>query len=328
MSSKDYDAFKDVLDEIDALKQDLTSGKRRELRGVDKVGKRMDLSRFNAAFATLRSRLPDESILAQYDSELRQVSRENATLGNLEKMESLIDSLQKSIGMAWITSDLSDTEYQELLGILSSKNVIDKVVLLNQGIDVHLTKAQANRLRALRIVRAVRGKPALEERGRILAKLASNKKPSVLMGARVSRPRSANSTTRKQKEAAKKGLLAEKRVARWLIDRGWTHVHYHRRHHAGPFDIDCKKKGESWLIEVKTGEKPPVKIANLVRMLEAKRDDRVDKAALIFAPSNVRKPLLMFVMDKPKYVALKASIKRAGSEAATKAWRTRRRSQT
>jgi Holliday junction resolvase-like predicted endonuclease len=49
-------------------------------------------------------------------------------------------------------------------------------------------------------------------------------------------------TTRKQKEAAKKGLLAEKRVARWLIDRGWTHIHYHRRHHAGPFDIDCKKK--------------------------------------------------------------------------------------
>lgn len=194
MNSKDYDAFKDVLDEIDALKQDLTSGKRRELRGVDKVGKRMDLSRFNAAFATLRSRLPDESILAQYDSELRQVSRENATPGNLEKMESLIDSLQKSIGMAWITSDLSDTEYQELLGILSSKNVIDKVVLLNQGIDVHLTKAQANRLRALRIVRTVRGKPALEERGRILAKLASDKKSSVLMGARVSRPRSAKGT--------------------------------------------------------------------------------------------------------------------------------------
>ena len=135
-------------------------------------------------------------------------------------------------------------------------------------------------------------------------------------------------TTRKQKEAAKKGLLAEKRVARWLIDRGWTHIHYHRRHHAGPFDIDCKKKGESWLIEVKTGEKPSVKIANLVRMLEAKRNDRVDKAALTFVPSNVRKPLLMFAMDKPKYVALKASIKRAGSEAARKAWRTRRRSQT
>lgn len=148
------------------------------------------------------------------------------------------------------------------------------------------------------------------------------------MGARVSRPRSANSTTRKQKKVAKKGLLAEKRVARWLIDRGWTHVHYHRRHHAGPFDIYCKKNGESWLIEVKTGEKPQVKIANLVRMLEAKREDRVDKAALIFAPSNGMKPLLMFVMDKPKYVALKASVKRAGSEAATKAWRTRRRSQT
>jgi Holliday junction resolvase-like predicted endonuclease len=131
--------------------------------------------------------------------------------------------------------------------------------------------------------------------------------------------------TRKQKEAAKKGLLAEKRVARWLIDRGWTDVRYHRHQHAGPFDIDCKKGGESWLIEVKTGEKPSVKIANLVRMLETKRNGRIDKAALIFVPSNVKKPLLMFVLGKRNYVALKASIKRAGSEAAIKAWRTRRR---
>jgi Holliday junction resolvase-like predicted endonuclease len=132
-------------------------------------------------------------------------------------------------------------------------------------------------------------------------------------------------TTRKQKEVPKKGLLAEKRVARWLIDRGWTDVHYHRRQHAGPFDIDCKKGRESWLMEVKTGEKPAVKIANLIRMLETKQNGRVDKAALIFAPINVRKPLLMFVMDKAKYVALKASAKRAGSQAARKAWRTRRR---
>jgi hypothetical protein len=87
------------------------------------------------------------------------------------------------------------------------------------------------------------------------------------------------------------------------------------------------KNGESWLIEVKTGDRPPVTINNLVRMLEQRRGKRVNKVALIFVP-EAKRPLLLFTMDKNSYVALKASIKRIWRQAGKKSWRKRRRVRT
>jgi hypothetical protein len=85
--------------------------------------------------------------------------------------------------------------------------------------------------------------------------------------------------TQKQREASDKGTEAEKFVVRWLGKRGF-HIDYS---HEGkksnlPYDIKATKRKERWVIDVKSGKAPFVKIPNFAKMLEEEGYNRVGLA--------------------------------------------------
>lgn len=82
--------------------------------------------------------------------------------------------------------------------------------------------------------------------------------------------------TQKQKDAPKKGTQAEKFADKWLKERKFTIDYSHKgKKSAKPYDIKATRGKDRWVIDVKTGEEPTIKISNFERMLQEKGYNKV-----------------------------------------------------
>ena len=75
--------------------------------------------------------------------------------------------------------------------------------------------------------------------------------------------------TQKQREASEKGTIAERYVEKWLKKRRF-HIDYSHKGKKSnlPYDIKATRGKERWVIDVKSGEKPLIKIPNFEKMME------------------------------------------------------------
>lgn len=111
--------------------------------------------------------------------------------------------------------------------------------------------------------------------------------------------------TQKQKRVYEKGgVPEEKKAAILLRERGFHKIEYHKKRHAGYWDIKCEKEGKKWLVEVKSdygrGE-PKIKISNIIKMINT---SGIDKIGLLFIPT--KSIPILFKFDKMSYAGLKA----------------------
>ncbi|MEM3641227.1 MAG: hypothetical protein QXH37_04840 [Candidatus Bathyarchaeia archaeon] len=113
--------------------------------------------------------------------------------------------------------------------------------------------------------------------------------------------------TENQKRVSITGIKAEKIAKKWLEKRGFNVIEAFSRPHSGHYDIKASKDGEKWIIEVKTGKKPPLNIANFLKMINEKGFHKIG---------------LALVVSKDKVYLLE--IKKT-KIAAIKAWNTRRK---
>ena len=121
------------------------------------------------------------------------------------------------------------------------------------------------------------------------------------------------------------GLDIEKKISRWLEDRGFKVQSYGKKH-SGCWDIKASKGKDKWIIEVKGGYtkyKPPVNIEKIIKMTKQHGFNRI---GLIFLPKN--NIPMFFELNKMSYAGLKASKtkgKKKEQLAGEKAWRKRRK---
>jgi Holliday junction resolvase len=78
-----------------------------------------------------------------------------------------------------------------------------------------------------------------------------------------------NELTQKQKNAlGRQGPITEIEVEKWLRKKGYTIDDSHKGKKSNlPYDILATKGKARWVIDVKSGEKPLVKIENIRRMI-------------------------------------------------------------
>jgi hypothetical protein len=102
--------------------------------------------------------------------------------------------------------------------------------------------------------------------------------------------------TRRQIEASDKGTLAEMQVEKWLIKRRFTNVKGHEgKKSALPYDITAQKGKEKWVIDVKTGDKPGIRISNFEKMLQMKGFNKVG-----FALVPESRPYRIYLLEYKK----------------------------
>ena len=63
------------------------------------------------------------------------------------------------------------------------------------------------------------------------------------------------------------GRRAEKQGVDWLEDHHFEIIKRFPGAHADHFDVVAKKSGKKWMIEIKSGRKPSVRIDSLLEML-------------------------------------------------------------
>ncbi len=105
-----------------------------------------------------------------------------------------------------------------------------------------------------------------------------------------------------RKKLANKSLLAEKAVTRWLQRRGFEIIESFNKHHAGPYDIKARKGNNRWIIEVKSGKRPPINIENFRKMLDESRG--YNKIGLAILRKN---QVHLLEYNKMSYAGLKAA---------------------
>ena len=71
--------------------------------------------------------------------------------------------------------------------------------------------------------------------------------------------------TRKQREAGRKGLKAQKKVGKWLEQHKFQNI---RPKHPGPWDFTARKGKKKYVIEVKSGDNPGINLSNFKKMLK------------------------------------------------------------
>ena len=126
--------------------------------------------------------------------------------------------------------------------------------------------------------------------------------------------------TKKQQEVGKVGKQGEKIVTNWLRARGYKIVDEHAGKASNkPYDIKAYKGREKWIIEVKNGNAPPVKIENFVKMLGEKGFNKIG-LALVHG-----KDVFLLEYNKMSWAGIKASRKFNHREAAKKAWEYHRK---
>jgi hypothetical protein len=78
-----------------------------------------------------------------------------------------------------------------------------------------------------------------------------------------------NELTPKQKNAlGSQGTIAEMKVENWLRKKGYTIDYSHEgKKSSKPYDIPATKGKAKWVIDVKSGDKPLVKIRNIEKMI-------------------------------------------------------------
>ena len=81
---------------------------------------------------------------------------------------------------------------------------------------------------------------------------------------------------------AKGGRENENKVKVWLEKRGFKIEDSHEDKPSNkPYDIIATKNGKKWIIEVKGGKKPSVRLENIITMLNEKKVDMVGLALVI-----------------------------------------------
>lgn len=106
--------------------------------------------------------------------------------------------------------------------------------------------------------------------------------------------------TEKQRKVSALGKIGEKKVKKWLEDRGFNIDKSFSKAHAGHYDIKASKGKEKWIIEVKTGERPSLNIANFFKMMNEKGFNKIGLA--IVSNDDVH----LLELKKTRIAALKA----------------------
>ncbi len=102
------------------------------------------------------------------------------------------------------------------------------------------------------------------------------------------------------------GTVYERRGVRWLRKAGFTNIQSFPKRHNHPFDVTAERGREYWVIEIKGGEKPGVRIRNLLKMYSK---PGVTKLGLLFVVEG-DEPLL-FELKKMSRAGYKAARRRA-----------------
>ena len=127
--------------------------------------------------------------------------------------------------------------------------------------------------------------------------------------------------TKKQRNALSfEGVRGEIRAEKWLEKHGFRIIESHKgKRSASHYDIKAEKGKDRWVIEVKTGEKPQIKIANLKKMLQEKGYNKLGLALV------TKDDVYLLEYKKMTHAGYVAARTRKRKEAANKAWETRRR---
>lgn len=116
-------------------------------------------------------------------------------------------------------------------------------------------------------------------------------------------------STGKQRHISVLGKRGERKAKEWLEEGGFTIEEWFPRAHAGHYDIKARKGKEKWIIEVKTGSKPSINVANFLKMTNENGVNRIGLA--IVTKGDVH----LLEIKKTKIAALKA-------------WKTRKKEKT
>ena len=130
------------------------------------------------------------------------------------------------------------------------------------------------------------------------------------------------SLTQKQVNAlGPQGTTAEQIVVRWLKKKGY-HIDYSHRGKKSnlPYDILATKGKEKWVIDVKSGNKPQVKIQNIEKMIEKTPGYNTVGLALVGEDG-----IYLLQYNKWTKFGEKAAKTRKLSQAGKKSWVTRLR---
>lgn len=83
-------------------------------------------------------------------------------------------------------------------------------------------------------------------------------------------------TEKQRKALSEEGVKGEIKAEKWLKDHGFEIIESHEgKRKAGYYDIKAKKGKDNWIIEVKTGDTPKIKIANFEKMLDEKGFNKI-----------------------------------------------------
>jgi Holliday junction resolvase len=83
-------------------------------------------------------------------------------------------------------------------------------------------------------------------------------------------------------EIHEKDVKDEKRVKEWLKRKGFEIKYWHKGKRSNmPYDIKAEKHNKKWIIEVKGGHTPKIKLENFRKMLTDKSVDVVGLALVI-----------------------------------------------
>ena len=72
--------------------------------------------------------------------------------------------------------------------------------------------------------------------------------------------------TDKQRKVFDEGYKAEEKVVYWLKEHGFHDVEKNPKR-TGCWDVKARKGKDKWIIEVKTGENPPIDMVNFEKMI-------------------------------------------------------------
>ena len=105
--------------------------------------------------------------------------------------------------------------------------------------------------------------------------------------------------TAKQKGTFPEGSKAEERAMSWLKEHKFTDVSRNPKP-TGCWDIMARKGNKNWIIEVKTGERPPINIDNFEKMINVKGIDKIGLALV------TEKYIHLLEYPKQRFAAFKA----------------------
>jgi Holliday junction resolvase-like predicted endonuclease len=128
--------------------------------------------------------------------------------------------------------------------------------------------------------------------------------------------------TDKQLKVAREGIKGEVEAENWLREHDFHITESHAgKAHAGHYDIKAKKGKDKWIIEVKTGESPQIRVANFRKMLQEKGFNKIGLALVTEGEVHL---LEYKKMRLAGYKAARTKGPKVRKEAAKKAWETRK----